>query len=108
MFPPRLGNAECYIITAYLWDFLGHGTPLLLGLEPSSYLVGPLGSCPLSPLGLVCGAPNDVRREVRKMIGVVGKGGGLLIALAHFVEPDVPWENIVALSEAVEESGYYK
>jgi hypothetical protein len=49
-----------------------------------------------------------VRREVRKMIGVVGKGGGLLIALAHFVEPDVPWENIVALSEAVEESGYYK
>ena len=49
-----------------------------------------------------------MRREVRKMIGVVGKGGGLLIALAHFIEPDVPWENIVALSEAVEEFGYYK
>jgi len=40
------------------------------------------------------------------MIGVVGKGGGLLIALAHFIEPDVPCENIVALKEAVKEFGY--
>ena len=42
------------------------------------------------------------------MIGVVGKGGGLLIAPTHFIEADVPWENVAALREAVEEFGYYK
>ena len=33
---------------------------------------------------------------------------GLLIAPTHLVEPEVPWENIMALVEAVEELGYYR
>ena len=35
----------------------------------------------------------------------MGRGGGLLICPANSVEPEVPWENIVAMYEAAEEFG---
>lgn len=50
------------------------------------------------------GSPDDVRAEVRQMIETVGAGGGFLCAPTHVVEPEVPWENLVAFSEAVEEA----
>lgn len=53
------------------------------------------------------GTKAEVKRVVRERIETVGKGGGLLIAPTHLVEPEVPWENIMALVEAVEEFGYY-
>jgi uroporphyrinogen decarboxylase len=53
------------------------------------------------------GSPDDVRREVRQRIETVGQGGGLVLAPSHLVEPDVPWENILAFFEAAEEYGYY-
>jgi len=54
------------------------------------------------------GTTDDVRRVVKERIETVGKGGGLLIAPTHVVEPEVPWENIMAFVEAVEEFGYYR
>lgn len=54
------------------------------------------------------GKPEDVKRAVKKSIQTVGKGGGLVISPTHSIEKDVPWENIVALFEAVEQFGYYK
>ena len=53
------------------------------------------------------GTPDDVRREVKHLIETVGEGGGLMIAPAHTIEPEVPWENIVAFHEAVDEHGVY-
>ena len=53
------------------------------------------------------GSPEDVRREVRLRIETVGKGGGLVLAPSHLVEPDVPWENLLAFFEAAEEYGDY-
>ena len=53
------------------------------------------------------GSPKDIRKVVKEIIGTVGKGGGLLIAPTHVLEPDVPWENILAFFEAVEEYGEY-
>jgi uroporphyrinogen decarboxylase len=53
------------------------------------------------------GKPEDVRREVRKRIETVGVNGGLVLGPTHSLEPDVPWENIVALYEAIEEYGIY-
>jgi uroporphyrinogen decarboxylase len=47
------------------------------------------------------GTPEDVRNEVYKRIDTVGKGGGLLLAPSHILEPEVPWANIEALVEAV-------
>ena len=53
------------------------------------------------------GSPADVKAAVKWTVENVGCDGGLLIAPTHVLEPDVPWENVVALSEAVEEYGVY-
>jgi uroporphyrinogen decarboxylase len=47
------------------------------------------------------GSPEDVRREVRARISTVGVGGGLFLAPTHVIEPEVPFDNIVAFVEAV-------
>lgn len=53
------------------------------------------------------GTPDDVRAVVRERIRTVGKGGGLFLSPTHMVEPDVPWENILAFFRAIEEFGAY-
>ena len=52
-------------------------------------------------------APDEIRDEVRQRIASVGRGGGLLLAPAYDVEPEVPWENTRAFLEAAQEFGAY-
>ena len=54
------------------------------------------------------GSPEEVRQAVKERIETIGRDGGLLLAPTHVLEPDVPWENIVAFFEAVEEYGAYE
>jgi uroporphyrinogen decarboxylase len=54
------------------------------------------------------GTPEDVDRQVKLIIETVGKGGGLVIAPTHLLEPEVPWENIEAFVNAVKKYGRYK
>jgi uroporphyrinogen decarboxylase len=49
------------------------------------------------------GTPDEVRIVCRRMMEEVGRGGGLLLAPSHMVEPEVPWENIMAFIETVTE-----
>lgn len=51
------------------------------------------------------GTPDDVRAEVKRLIDVAGQGGGLVVAPAHLIERDIPWENVMAFVEAVREYG---
>lgn len=51
------------------------------------------------------GTPQQVRDEVRRCIETLGKNGGYLIGPNHVVEPEVPWGNLLAFFEAVEEFG---
>ncbi len=62
-----------------------------------------------TPLRWARGTPDDIRAEVRERIETVGRGGGLIVAPAYDLEPeeDIPWENITAFFEAVEEFGAY-
>ena len=53
------------------------------------------------------GTVEDVRAEVKERIETVGRGGGFLIGPAHVIEPEVPWENILAFVQAVREFGEY-
>ena len=46
--------------------------------------------------------PEEVGENVRELIATVGKGGGLLLAPTHTLEPDVPWANVEALLAAVQ------
>jgi uroporphyrinogen decarboxylase len=54
------------------------------------------------------GTPEDVRAEVKLRMQTIGSGGGLLLGPSHMIEPEVPWENIIAFFNAVEEYGYYR
>ncbi|MFH0965968.1 MAG: uroporphyrinogen decarboxylase family protein [Planctomycetota bacterium] len=51
------------------------------------------------------GSPDDVRREVRRRIEVVGEGGGYVCASDHSLLADVPPKNVLAMYE---EAGSYK
>jgi len=44
---------------------------------------------------------------VKERIDTVGGGGGLLISPTHTLEPEVPWQNVLAFIEAVQEFGAY-
>ncbi len=53
------------------------------------------------------GTPAQVRAAVKAMIATVGAGGGLYLAPTHVIEPDVPWENVLAFVEAARLYGSY-
>lgn len=45
------------------------------------------------------GSPQEVREEVKRMIGLMGKGGGYVLAAIHNIQADVPPENVAAMLE---------
>ena len=53
------------------------------------------------------GTPEEVRQEVRRVINILGEGGGYMVASVHTIMNEVPPENILAMVDAVEEFGYY-
>ena len=57
---------------------------------------GTLGTQTTMPFG----TPEDVRREVFKNLELAGDKGGLFVAPTHILEPEVPWENIIAYVKA--------
>jgi len=56
---------------------------------------------------LPLGSVEDVRQEVRRVMQILGPGGGCMIGAVHTVMNDVPPENILAMVDAVEEFGRY-
>ncbi|MFQ5556118.1 MAG: uroporphyrinogen decarboxylase family protein [Acidimicrobiales bacterium] len=53
------------------------------------------------------GTPDEVRREVGRVIDLLAPGGGYLVSSVHTVMSDVPPENVLAMVDAVEELGRY-
>ena len=53
------------------------------------------------------GSPEEVRQEVKRVIDILGPGGGCMIGPVHTVMNDVPPENVLAMVDAVEEFGHY-
>ncbi|HEY0866705.1 MAG TPA: uroporphyrinogen decarboxylase family protein, partial [Fimbriimonas sp.] len=47
------------------------------------------------------GSPNDVREAVGNCERWIHEGARMIVSPTHVLEPDVPWENVVALAEAV-------
>ncbi len=52
------------------------------------------------------GSPADVAAAVARTKQMLGPAGGLLLAPSHILEPEVPWENILAFVEAAKNSVY--
>jgi uroporphyrinogen decarboxylase len=53
------------------------------------------------------GSPEEVRQEVKRVIDILGPGGGYMLASVHTIMDEVPPENILAMVDAVEEFGFY-
>jgi uroporphyrinogen decarboxylase len=53
------------------------------------------------------GTPEEVRQEVRRVIQILGPGGGYMVASVHTIMSDVPPENVLAMVDVVEEFGNY-
>ncbi len=51
------------------------------------------------------GTPEEVRSEVRRVIDILGPGGGYMVSSVHTVMNDVSAENVLAMVDAVEEFG---
>jgi uroporphyrinogen decarboxylase len=52
---------------------------------------------------LPTGTPEEVRREVRRVIDVLGRGGGYMLSSVHTIMNDVPPENILAMVDEARE-----
>ncbi|MBI5387707.1 MAG: methyltransferase [Verrucomicrobia bacterium] len=50
------------------------------------------------------GTPEEVYREVRERIGILGEGGGFVFNSTHNVQSNVPTENLLALFRAVNDA----
>lgn len=117
-------NPECVVfyhsdgnVTDVLPDLVEIGVDILNPVQPecldpavvkSRYgrelcLWGTIGVQSTLPFG----TPAEVRRTVKERIETCGEGGGLILSPAHMIEPEVPWENVTALYEAVGEYGWY-
>jgi len=56
---------------------------------------------------LPSGTPQEVRDEVKRVIEILGEGGGYMVASVHTIMNEVPPENILAMVDAVIEFGNY-
>ena len=45
--------------------------------------------------------PEEIRREVYRLMDEVGAGGGFIISPCHQIQPDTPLENVLALYETI-------
>jgi uroporphyrinogen decarboxylase len=52
------------------------------------------------------GTPQDVKDKVREAQSLLGPRGGLLLAPSHILEPEVPWENVLAFVDAARGASY--
>ncbi len=55
---------------------------------------------------LPLGTPAEIRAEVRRVIDILGPGGGYMLSSVHTVMDDVPAENILAMVDAVVEHSH--
>ncbi len=56
---------------------------------------------------LPAGTTIEVRDEVKRVMELLGEGGGYMLASVHTIMNDVPAENVLAMVDAVEEFGVY-
>ncbi|MHB1485785.1 MAG: uroporphyrinogen decarboxylase family protein [Saccharofermentanales bacterium] len=50
---------------------------------------------------LAHGKPDEVREETKKMMDVLGRNGGYIVAPTHQITSDIPFDNILAFIETV-------
>jgi uroporphyrinogen decarboxylase len=111
---------SCGDVAALIGDFIDIGVDILNPIQTSTGSIsdlpaikkqfgknivfcGGIDSHRILPYGSV----EDVRQEVKRVMEILGPGGGCMIGAVHTVMNDVPPENVLAMVDAVEEFGHY-
>ena len=53
------------------------------------------------------GSAHEVAEETKRCIDALGPGGGLILGPSHYIQPDVPPENVVVMYQTAQEYGKY-
>jgi len=103
---------SCGYVLPFLEEFAEIGIDILNPVQPESMnfeevhkrigkklsFWGTIGTQSVLPFG----KPEDVRQQVIRNLNICGDKGGIVIGPTHMVEPEVPWENLLAMKEAAE------
>lgn len=108
----KIGWHSCGAILPIIPDFIEVGLDILNPIQPRAQGMDPLylkntygkdlvffGGIDVQQL-LPFGTPEMIRDEVRRRIGILGEGGGYIVAPAHNIQPDTSVENVLAFFEA--------
>lgn len=101
---------SCGYVLPFLDDLIEIGVDILNPVQPESMdfaevhartagrlsYWGTIGTQQVLPFG----TPDEVREAVWRNLRICGAQGGILICPTHVVEPEVPWENLVAMRDA--------
>jgi uroporphyrinogen decarboxylase len=92
-------------------DFLFPVQPKAAGMDASTLKekygsrLGFYGGIDVQEL-LPYGTEEDVRKEVRRVADIMGKGGGYILSSAHSITIDIPVKNVVAMYEEADSIRY--
>ncbi len=107
---------SCGFVTPLIPDFIEAGVDVLNPVQPECGMDfaaihaefgdrlsfwGTIGTQSTLPFG----TPDEVKRAVWRNLDIAGKKGGLWCTPTHILEPEVPWENILAYVDACREYG---
>ncbi|MBK9389295.1 MAG: hypothetical protein IPN68_03550 [Bacteroidetes bacterium] len=104
---------SCGFITPFIEKLIETGIDILNPIQPECMdfneiydrfgdrlsFWGTLGTQQLLPYG----TKEEVRRIALSRLEKCGRRGGIVIGPTHMVEPEVPWENLIAITEAATE-----
>jgi uroporphyrinogen decarboxylase len=101
---------SCGYVTPLIGEFIEAGVDILNPVQPECMdftdihaefgdrlsFSGTIGTQTTMPFG----SPEDVKSVTKRNLEIAGDKGGLLCCPTHLLEPEVPWENIIAYIEA--------
>lgn len=101
---------SCGFVTPFIPHLIEAGVDVLNPVQPEcmdfEQIHAEFGDC-LSFHGTIgtqttmpFGTPDEVKKAVWKNAEIAGSRGGLWVSPTHLLEPEVPWENIIAYVEA--------
>ena len=104
---------SCGYITPFIDKLIGTGIDILNPIQPECMdfneiheeygdrlsFWGTIGTQQLLPYG----TKDEVKKVTRQRLEKCGMKGGMVVGPTHMVEPEVPWENILAIIEAARE-----
>ena len=105
----------CGGIYPVIGDIIQSGVDVLNPIQTNAYgmdrkrLNKEFGSCLVfhgsvdQQKALVFGSVDDVVKETKECLSVLGKGGGYIVAASHRLEADIPTENVVAMFDTARE-----